>query len=567
MRKPLLCVVIILCMLLTVCPAISAAETSTPERNVALGAPNTDTAQKADKTEVDLSAVIANEDSVYKPTSAFTSFTYDCWGDTVQCPDPYSLVRKVDGVAMGLGNIKKVIDLFADSEGFVYLSTNGDEKDDNSVIKMDAQLNVKAHWLGYYDNGKFVHFNKPCGIFVTGEEDNKGQIYVADSNTKSVYHFNLQKDNTLKLVKEIKAPAVEDSSIIDADFVERYIPSKIVVDHTDRLYVVATNVNEGIVSFNKDGKFDGFLAAGKVNVDAFTKFMKKYIYTEKQKARTTTFVPIEYNNIDLDQEGFIFSTLAATDVTTVLQEIKSNTGSEAGALVRRLNMMGSDILKRDGYTPPVGDTDIEETIENTDATFEGISQITDVSCGNYGTYALLDNNRNHIFVYNNEGYLLYAFSGPDTTAGGMKTPIAIAQNENYLYVLDSNSCSIFLFQRTEFANAIIDAIRLEKSGKYSDASKVWSDVLKFDATYDLAYLGLGKTSYWNGDYEESMRLFELCNNKTWYSKAWEETRKAVLAQWFMPIVFTILGIIVLVFVIKIVKKSKAKKAKKEAEEL
>ena len=111
-----------------------------------------------------------------------------------------------------------------------------------------------------------------------------------------------------------------------------------------------------------------------------------------------------------------------------------------------------------------------------------------------------------------------------------------------------------------------NGIRLEKAGKYSDASTIWKKVLDYDSTYDLAYLGLGKTAYWNGDYEESMRLFELCNNKTWYSKAWEETRKEVLARWFMPIVFTIIGLLVLSFVLKIMKKNKLKK-QKEATEL
>ncbi|MBP5303899.1 MAG: hypothetical protein J6Z00_03330 [Clostridia bacterium] len=566
MRKPLLCVMLIACLLLSLGSVAYADEpTSTPQVISSEG----DTSKAGDtseKTEVDLSAVISNEDSVYKPTSAFTSFTYDCWGDTVQCPDPYSLVRKVDGIAMGIGSIKKVIDIYTDSEGFVYLTTNGDEAKDNSIVKMDAQLNVKAHWLGFYDGGKFVPFTKPCGIFVTGEETNKGEIYVADSSTKDVYHLKAQKDNTLKLVNTIAAPARADSPIISDGFIERYIPSRVVVDHTNRVYVVATNVNEGIVTFNKEGKFDGFLAAGKVTIDAFTKFMKKYVYTDAQKKRTATSVPINYNNIDLDKEGFIFATLFTTDVSTVLSEIKHNDGTEAGALVRRLNMMGTDILKRDGYAPPVGDTDILNAMENPDATYNGLSQITDVSCGNYGTYALLDNNRNHIFVYNNEGYLLYAFSGPDITAGGMKTPIAIAQNDNYLYVLDNNSSAIFLYERTEFANAVIDAIRLEKAGKYSDASTIWKKVLDYDSTYDLAYLGLGKTAYWNGDYEESMRLFELCNNKTWYSKAWEETRKEVLARWFMPIVFTIIGLLVLSFVLKIMKKNKLKK-QKEATEL
>ena len=86
-------------------------------------------------------------------------------------------------------------------------------------------------------------------------------------------------------------------------------------------------------------------------------------------------------------------------------------------------------------------------------------------------------------------------------------------------------------------------------------------MLTLNANYDLAYLGLGKTAFWNRDYEKALDLFELCNNKAWYSKAWAETRKDVLAQWFMPIVLTLLGIVVLVLVLKLVKKARTKKRK------
>ena len=542
MRKHLLCLVLTLCLL--VCSGISVC--AEPAAQVAAAAP----------TEEGAAA------SVDMPTSAFASYTYDCWGNTIECPDPYALIRKVDGVALGVGDLKKVIDVYA-KDGFIYLTANGDTEKDNALIKMDEQLNLVSDWRGYYDGGKFVPFSKPCGIFVTDE----GKIYVTDTSTYSIYCFSVEGNGAaakLNLEKTIGAPSVKDSSIIDEEFVERYIPSKLVVDRTDRIYVVATNVNEGIVTFNDEGKFDGFLAAGKVTIDPFTKFMKKYIYTDEQKRRIQTFVPINYNNIDLDASGFIYSTLAASNESTVQAEIKAKKGTEQGALVRRLNMMGSDILKRDGYMPPIGDADILDTMMNKDASYQGLSQITDVSCGTYGTYALLDNNRNHIFVYNFEGYLLYAFSGPDISAGGMKTPIALAQSGEYIYALDSNSRSIFMYKQTAFARSVMKAIQLEKDGQYSAASEVWSDVLDYDATYDLAYLGLGKTAYWKGDYEKASDLFKLCNNKTWYSKAWSELRKDVLAKWFMPIVMTILGIVVLVLVLKIVKRANAKK-RKEAE--
>ncbi len=546
MRKQLLCLVLTLCLLVSFGFSVCAEPTAT----------NATEPTGADQQTAGAAA------SVDMPTSAFASYTYDCWGNTIECPNPYALIRKVDGVALGVGDLKKVIDVYA-KDGFVYLTANGDTEKDNALIKMDEQLNLVSDWRGYYDKGKYVPFSKPCGIFVTDE----GKIYVTDTSTYNIYCFVVEGDGAgakLNLEKTIGAPSTKDSSIIDEEFVERYIPSKLVVDRTDRIYVVATNVNEGIVTFNDEGKFDGFLAAGKVTIDPFTKFMKRYVYTEAQKERIETFVPINYNNIDLDASGFIYSTLAASNESTVQSEIKAKKGTEQGALVRRLNMMGSDILKRDGYMPPIGDADVLDTILNKDASYQGLSQITDVSCGTYGTYALLDNKRNHIFVYNFEGYLLYAFSGPDISAGGMKTPIALAQSGSYIYALDSNSRSIYMYKRTAFAEAVMNAIQLEKDGQYSAASEVWDEVLDYDATYDLAYLGLGKTAYWKGDYEKASELFKLCNNKSWYSKAWSELRKDVLAQWFMPIILTILGIVVLVFVLKIVKRVNAKK-RKEAE--
>lgn len=52
--------------------------------------------------------------------------------------------------------------------------------------------------------------------------------------------------------------------------------------------------------------------------------------------------------------------------------------------------------------------------------------------------------------------------------------------------------------------------------------------------YDMAYSGLGKASYRDGDYKEAMGLFKLGNNTDWYSRAYKEYRKTVVAKWFAP---------------------------------
>ncbi len=70
--------------------------------------------------------------------------------------------------------------------------------------------------------------------------------------------------------------------------------------------------------------------------------------------------------------------MASIDSSVVIQEIVTRTGSEQGALVRRLNMLGQDILRRKGFGPPVGDLAVDETVDNMDAGYPGISHIADV---------------------------------------------------------------------------------------------------------------------------------------------------------------------------------------------
>lgn len=85
--------------------------------------------------------------------------------------------------------------------------------------------------------------------------------------------------------------------------------------------------------------FEGFLAAGKVNANPIEVIWKK-LSTQAQLDRMSDFVPIEYNNVSLDDEDFIFATSAAIDSKVVVSELRSGRGTEQGALVRRLNMLG-----------------------------------------------------------------------------------------------------------------------------------------------------------------------------------------------------------------------------------
>lgn len=477
--------------------------------------------------------------TVYAPPSAFSSYTYTYWGKAVACPNPYTVEKIVTGMDLGLGDFKKPNDLFADAAGFLYLAVSGDSAEDNRVVKLDKQLQVVQSWSGYTnEQGEITPFSEPLGVFVTPE----GMIYVADGTSKQIVHMDAQG----QLVRLIAAPSHEDSAIIDADFVERYRPSKLIVDSSGRIHVVAINVNEGIVEFDPDGVFEGFLAAGKVNANPI-EIMWKKLSTQAQLERMSDFVPIEYNNISLDDEDFVFATSSAIDESVVLSEIRSGKGTENGALVRRLNMLGKDILRRKGFGPPVGDYDIQDTVNNLDAAYTGISRLVDVSNAADGVYTVLDSNRNRLFTYDGEGNLLYAFGGSDVTAGGFRTPNSLAQIDNFLYVLDSNTRAITMLRRTTFGDTVAAAIAYQESGDYHASAVEWQKVLDQNANYDLAYTGLGKAAYREKEYIKAMEMFELGSNREWYSRAYKEHRKGLVAQWFAPcaIAVAILAIAIL----------------------
>lgn len=278
-----------------------------------------------------------------------------CGGRLRIAPRPYTSAGRVSGVDLGLSDFRQLNDLFAAPDGRVYLAVSGSEPGDNRVVVMDQTLGLLQAAEGYTAaSGEFVRFEEPMGLFV----DTDGDIYICDGKTKEVLHLDAQFQEK----RIIPAPDAENSSIINAEFTERYRPSKLAVDPTGRIHVVAININEGIVEFEPDGTFTGFLAAGKVKYSTIELLWRRFS-TEEQRARMQDFVPVEYNNIELDGDGYLFATLAAMDENAVLGDIQASISSgvdaggssDQGMVVRRINYRGSDILDRNGYGPVVGD--------------------------------------------------------------------------------------------------------------------------------------------------------------------------------------------------------------------
>ena len=91
-----------------------------------------------------------------------------------------------------------------------------------------------------------------------------GKIYIADTGNSRIL---VLEDKSFKVIKELKKPEVK---LFDANY--KYSPSRIAVDLADRIYVIATDINDGILLLNENGKFIRFAAAPKVTTSLWNKF-------------------------------------------------------------------------------------------------------------------------------------------------------------------------------------------------------------------------------------------------------------------------------------------------------
>lgn len=145
-----------------------------------------------------------------------------------------------------------------------------------------------------------------------------------------------------------------------------------------QIYAVSKNDYTGLLELDREGNFLGYIGSTTVTYNWVDMLWKK-LMTQTQKDKLVQFVPVEYNSLALDDDGFIFAVSA------------SETESRP---VRRLNPSGADVLSHNGYV---------EEIDG-DAGFR--SAFVDVCAGEDGLYHLLDSRKGRIFTYDADGYLL-----------------------------------------------------------------------------------------------------------------------------------------------------------------
>lgn len=469
-------------------------------------------------------AALAAEDGF----SAVYTYNYDYWGEIRESPNAYRADQVIFSGTLGLDTpMRKPQSLFVQGED-LYVCDTGN----NRVLQLRredgafALVRIIERATGAEPEG----FDTPSDVFVAVD----GSIYVADTNHNRV----VMMDRDLNFVREYVKP-------VDSTFEQNlsFLPSKIVVDIAGRVYVLSTNVNKGLVKYEADGTFTGFIGANKVKYDMWDYVWKAFLSTREQRAQQASFVPTEYENICIDSEGFIY----ATNIVFSEYDLKS----DAAKPIRRLNGIGNDILIKNGKYPPIGDLDwVEGSLDY------GPSKFKDVTVMDDDIYVAVDRTHGRLFGYDAQGILLWAFGTKGNHVGAFLSAVSVEHMGRDLMVLDEDECSITVFTPTDYGNLIYRANDEYLRGQYDASADTWREVMKLNANYDPAFIGIGRALLREENYAEAMRYFKMAHDRVNYGRAYRYFRKENAEKSIGWIVAVIAALLIVPLVIGRIKKMK-----------
>ena len=562
----------------------------------------------------------------------YQTYTYSIDGELLDSPMAYQPAMSISSSEMGISS-SVCTDMVCDADGNIYIVDNQNKK----IVVLDENYGKVTEITQYEDEkGDVLTFDNPRGVFVTDPDksqhaDLKDQkyIYVADVGAAGVAGRVIVFNEKFEYVRTIFKP---DSRVLDDG---AFKPEAIAVDIYGRIFIVSGACYEGVIALSHDGDFNGFIGAQTVSYTMFEMIFNQFKDHEDYESEELKN-PDPYNNITVDDEGFIYVTISFSEEAELQKQLSALTGKDAtNSPIRKFNSMGKHILKRNGFFDPSGDVTAFNESE--------LSVITDVALGAEGAWSILDKKDSTVYTYDQNGQLLYAFGSRGVQlgncaqvdamtyhvvdvldkngnpvvydAGGNEVEIDV--NGNIVFydkdgkvvptdkngniigytaemgtIVDSNDneiefedgdavltsyenkqeyrlllldyrgqtgYQINVYTPTDYADAITYALYNENRHNHAETIDAWQAVLTQNNNFDLAYIGIGKAYYYQGDYTRAMEFLAGAYETTYYSLAYAELRKDIIGKWMLAIVAV--AIIVVVLLLKFLgwakKKNKA----------
>lgn len=475
------------------------------------------------------------------------SYYYNTKGIPVASPMPYSFYKEIEGTSYDIGAFAGPEELAVDKNDYIYILDTGN----NRIVIFDDQFELYRILSEFNNGGETLTLNAPEGLYVY-EYDGAHLLYICDTKNHRVVVSDIE-GNITRVYNE---PVLELLNTGEGEKME-YLPSKICVDASGRMFLLCTNMNRGLIKLDENGVFDSFFGAPLVNITAIEKFWRM-ISSKEQLGAMAQYVPTEYTGLTMDPRGFIYvvthyiepEKLRSTFFTAPTDSEKRS----ENAPIKKFSLNGTDILMRNGIFPPVGDISLVYR-STKQAAAAGYSQFTDLCVNEYDMYTVLDYNRGKIFTYDSEGNMLFLFGGSGVQDGTFGNPSAIDYfKDDMICVLDSRYNTLQIFRPTDYGSAIINAVKAYATGDYVLSEQHWQQVLKMNSNMLLAYSGAGKAKLRAGQYRDAMADFKLCKDTYYYSSALEGYLKQSIGNSFTYIFLAIAGIYLAFKIYKTVKR-------------
>jgi sugar lactone lactonase YvrE len=447
----------------------------------------------------------------YVYTKVWSDFEYP-----IPAPLPYRYAGSVYAQDIGVESFMHINEInYHDGRFFI---TNG-----NTLIVTNNDFTEAEILTGVELEGVWQTFTPLNGIFITPQ----GDIYVAEPAAERVLHFNAGLEPVRVLGRPENIPIRENAV---------FRPMKVAVDLHGRIYIIAESIFDGMVELNPDGTFNRYFGVVEARPTTAELFWRT-LQSPQQRIRSRLFLPVNFTNLTVDGEGFVYATM-------------SDAGTTVGA--NKLNARGVNVMRRPHSDHFVGDMSFNRFGFNVPF---GPSIISIIEVTDFGVYYVFDNNRNRVFAYDQDGYMLFAFGGSGSREGmtGSVNGMTMASGGRLAFT-DQTNRSIEIFERTEYGNLLMSAAERQYRNDYAGAAAYWEEVLRFNPFFQYAYLGVGIALYRQGYFEEAMIYFRYGQNPEFYSMAYHRVRSDNMMRHFNTVMTAVLLLLAVYVIYKACKR-------------
>lgn len=435
------------------------------------------------------------------------TYTYD-GENAVPSANAYQVKVVVNETVMGCSPMKNPKDVFVDSNNRVFILDSGNCRililDENYRCIQELKeftYNTEVTTLAAGAQGLFYRESNQC-LYIADTENNRILVSDLKGNVRKIYD---------KPVGELLDPTVP------------YKPEKIIVDNMGIMYVISGNVNTGALLVDSANNFLGFYGTNKIKLtlDVMMEYIWRSILTDEQNAQSTkSFQPVEFNNLFWSEDRFVYAVSPLSDTVE--------------ATVVKLNSLGNDV-----FAESIDFNKIEK--------YSGMpgTHLMDITVDDEGAVTVIDIATGRLYQYDGSCNLLAIFGGVGYQEGLFAQPVSIeSDSENNLLVLDESKNTLTVMEQTYYGKMIRTANYLYNQGLYQESIEPWMEVIRMNANYSQAYVGMGKAYMGMDEYETAMEYFKLGMDQESYGQAKAALRNEKVRNHFSLIAAFVLGIMI-----------------------